>query len=111
MLDGCAEWRRLGLAPPACVVDAAHEYFDDEDVIGQWIEEECQLDPSRSSAAAALFMSWCTWADRNGAERGSQRDLGEVLKARGFEPRRSAKSRGWQGIVPMRVPSSSRGDA
>ena len=111
MLDGCAEWRQLGLAPPACVVDAAHEYFEDEDVVGQWIEEECQLDPSRSSAASALFTSWSTWADRNGAERGSQRELGEALKARGFEPKRSARSRGWQGIVPMRVPGSSRGDA
>jgi putative DNA primase/helicase len=110
MLDGCAEWRRLGLAPPTSVVDAAHAYFEDEDVVGQWIDEECHVDPAKSSAASALFASWAAWADRHGLERGSQRDLGEALKARGFEQKRSARSRGWQGIVPMRVPGA-RGDA
>ncbi|WP_051505812.1 phage/plasmid primase, P4 family [Mesorhizobium sp. WSM2561] len=112
MLEGCADWLNTGLAPPACVVDAAHEYFEGEDDIGQWIDEECQRDRSKSAAASALFASWAGWADRHGLERGSLRDLGEALKARGFEPKRSARSRGWQSIVLMRVPGASvRGDA
>jgi putative DNA primase/helicase len=38
-VDGCLEWQRIGLAPPKIVTDAADEYFDDQDVIKQWIED------------------------------------------------------------------------
>ena len=33
MIDGCLEWQRIGLAPPAIVTDATAAYFDDQDII------------------------------------------------------------------------------
>jgi putative DNA primase/helicase len=38
-IDGCLEWQRVGLAPPAIVRDATEEYFQDQDTVGQWIED------------------------------------------------------------------------
>ena len=38
-LDGCLQWQRDGLAPPACVRDATDEYFRGQDTIGEWLED------------------------------------------------------------------------
>lgn len=62
MLQGCLEWQRIGLAPPACIADAAAEYFAAEDLVGQWIEECCVLGAGERSTSAALFQSWKAWA-------------------------------------------------
>ena len=38
LIEGCLEYQRIGLAPPASVVEATDEYFRDEDSIANWIE-------------------------------------------------------------------------
>lgn len=40
-IDGCMDWRDIGLAPPEAVVKATEKYLADEDTIAQWINEEC----------------------------------------------------------------------
>ena len=32
-IDGCLWWQKIGLAPPAAILDATREYFEDQDVI------------------------------------------------------------------------------
>lgn len=98
MIDGCADWLRLGLAPPRTVVAAAEEYFASEDMIGQWIEEACETDPTCRTPSAALFRSWSGWAEAAGVMVGSQRSLGEALRSRGFRSERTSRTRSWQGI-------------
>lgn len=98
MIAGCADWLRIGLAPPRAVVAAAEDYFASEDMIGQWIEEACQTGPACRASSAALFRSWSAWADAAGAPGGSQRSLGEALRSRGFKSERTNRSRNWRGI-------------
>lgn len=98
MIDGCAEWLRLGLAPPKSVAAAAEDYFSSEDMIGQWIDEACETGPECRATSAALFQSWSSWAEATGIQAGSQRSLGEALRSRGFRNVRSNRTRGWQGI-------------
>ncbi|GHE00896.1 hypothetical protein GCM10008024_14360 [Allgaiera indica] len=98
MLKGCTEWQRIGLAPPATILEAVEEYFADEDLFGQWIAEQCITGPSQRATAADLFGSWSSFADRNGIPRGSQKSLGEAMRQRGFRPARSPGARRWQGI-------------
>ena len=43
MIEGCLEYLRIGLAPPASVVNATDEYFKDEDNIANWIDERCEV--------------------------------------------------------------------
>ena len=44
-LQGCLEWQAEGLNPPAAVIEATAEYFDDEDSFGRWLGECCVRDP------------------------------------------------------------------
>ncbi|MEJ8570764.1 phage/plasmid primase, P4 family [Microbaculum marinum] len=98
MLAGCAAWQREGLAPPACVMAAAEDYFEAEDLVGQWIQERCIRSPECTAAAAQLFQSWKAWAEEGGFAPGSQKSLGEALRARGFRPTTVRRGRGWSGI-------------
>ncbi len=99
MLKGCREWRRIGLAPPRAVLDAANEYFDDEDQVGQWIENCCAIGPGFTAASADLFVSWSRFAETTGIEKGSQRSLTETLKQKGFKRTRTSAFRGWKGLA------------
>lgn len=98
MLEGCADWRRSGLAPPDCVSDAAEAYFADEDLVGQWIEENCCEAPERRAASKVLFSDWKAWAEQNGCAPGSAKALGEALRQRGFRPLLVNRARGWCGL-------------
>jgi putative DNA primase/helicase len=42
-IDGCLEWQLFGLAPPDIVTEATAAYFDDQDVVRQWLDE-CTAD-------------------------------------------------------------------
>jgi putative DNA primase/helicase len=98
MLDGCAEWKRVGLAPPDCIHDAAEDYFSSEDLVGLWIEETCLCAPTERATSRALFGSWAKWCEAEGHLSGGTRALGEALRARGFTSAKVAGGRGWAGI-------------
>ena len=111
MLQGCKAWQEGGLQPPPCIREAADEYFRDEDLVRQWIEERCILDAPARSLASRLYKSWSEWADARGFECGSQRSLGEELRGRGFVPYRTGRERGWCGLQLQHAPmASDRGD-
>lgn len=98
-LEGCAEWLRLGLQPPAALLAAAEDYFEDEDAVGQWIEDACVTGSEAQETSRALYASWSSWAEGSGQPRGSQKALGEALRERGFRPAKVDRSRGWLGIA------------
>lgn len=98
MLAGCAAWQREGLAPPPRVRAAAEEYFEAEDLIGQWIHECCICGADQKAPSAQLFQSWKSWAEAGGFPAGSKKTLGEALGARGFERIVIQRGRGRAGI-------------
>ncbi|MEI2757103.1 MAG: phage/plasmid primase, P4 family [Chitinophagaceae bacterium] len=102
ILEGCAEWQRIGLAPPRVVMAAAADYFADEDQVGQWIAEQCVAGPDFKTAAAALFSSWKAFADGRGQRVGSHKVLGEALRERGFDGCQVGRARGWRGLALRR---------
>lgn len=106
MVDGCADWQRNGLAPPARMRAAADAYFEAEDIVGQWIDEMCVLGPNSRTPSRTLFASWSAWATAAGYQPGSQKALGEALRARGLRDGKVAGARGWIGIGHKTTPAS-----
>ena len=97
-LEGCLEWQRRGLCPPAAVMAATEDYFEAEDAIGRWIEERCGLDPGHSESTATLFADWKAWADANGEYAGSVKRFSEALGTRGYQRHNTRKAKGFRGI-------------
>jgi putative DNA primase/helicase len=122
-IEGCIEWQRIGLSPPAVVASATREYLEAEDELGAWIEERIEIDAERASAGewfvatAELTDDANTWRAEQGLPFGrgfEARDIAAALEMRGA--RRSdgpvrmpngARVRGWYGIhmatAPLRV--------
>jgi putative DNA primase/helicase len=82
-VEGCVEWQRIGLKPPACVTDATASYLEGEDIIGEWIAECCICDANAWESATDLFLCWMAWAERRGEWVGSVKTFSQKLEDRG----------------------------
>jgi putative DNA primase/helicase len=100
-IDGCLEWQRVGLAPPAIVRDATEEYFQDQDTVGQWIEDRAnpQAGVFAFTLSSELFTSWKVWCEAQNLKPGTEKALTEALKDKGFTKARKDYGRGFTGIT------------
>jgi putative DNA primase/helicase len=98
MIEGCLAWQADGLQAPKAVSDATATYFAAEDVLSRWIEERCDTKDAQWASATELFRNWLQWCKENQEEPGSQKRFSENLESRGFEPKRTKKARGFNGI-------------
>ena len=89
-LEGCLAWQSEGLCQPACVAEATDAYFDEEDTIGEFLDEECQLHPQARESVAEVFERWRQRAEKRGEYIGTSRWLVQQLLRRGFERGRTA---------------------
>jgi putative DNA primase/helicase len=72
------------------VTEATEEYFGDQDVVGQWLDE-CTGDggPHAFTAHGHLFASWRNWCVDRNLRPGSGQGLTEALVGRGFVRKRA----------------------
>jgi putative DNA primase/helicase len=84
-IDGCLEWQRIGLAPPAAVRLATANYLTAEDAVSQWIGEACAKSSVAQVELRELYASWTKWCERSGETPGSQKVFSQALQDRGFQ--------------------------
>jgi P4 family phage/plasmid primase-like protien len=111
-VEGCLEWRRVGLSPPEAVRKATDDYLATEDTIGQWLEECCIENQNGFAKSADLFASWKAWAERSGEPVGSAKALSQELAKRGFEKGTAghAKDRGFRGLTVRAAERPAQGE-
>lgn len=85
MIEGAREWFENGLPRPEAIVNATDRYFEDQDLVGQWISERCEVREGAMGKTGDLYKSWCDFLLENGEEKVSQKSFGDVLGKRGFE--------------------------
>lgn len=102
-IEGCLEWQRIGLQPPAVVREATEKYLSEEDSFALWIDECCEVDQKAKETSAALFASWNAWAERNGEATWTKKRFSQAMEQRGFEAFRTKDARGHVGLhlTPM----------
>jgi putative DNA primase/helicase len=101
-IDGCLEWQRVGLSPPAVVREATDIYLADQDNVGQWLEE-CTHDGGKFAftLTSVLFASWKAWCEDRNLKPGSASSLSEALADRGLIKKREPGTgrRGFAGLA------------
>lgn len=107
-LQGCLAWQQDGLKPPKCVVDATDEYFDEEDTIGEFLEEECQQHSQVRVSVVDIFERWKSRADKRGEYIGTSRWLVQQLVRRGFE--RGRTSTGAKALLGLSLKPTDYGE-
>lgn len=81
-LKGCREWQKHRLSPPKAVTAAVAEYRSDMDVLGQWIDEKCELGADKEIGASFAYQDYREWAKFNGFSEMSSNAFGRRLKER-----------------------------
>jgi putative DNA primase/helicase len=66
LVMGCIEWHIIGLSPPEIVRSATTRYQKENDLIGDFISECCEVDPNAEAPAAKLYGSYKVWAESMG---------------------------------------------
>jgi putative DNA primase/helicase len=99
-IEGALEWQRRGLDVPAKVAAASASYFDDEDLIGQFLADEVERVFGAFASAGDLHQRFTQWAEAQGLSPWTQNTLIKELRARGFT---DAKSNGRRGLKGLRL--------
>ena len=95
---GCLDWQRGGLRPPDSVTDATKEYRTEMDVVAQFMDDCCVLEPKAEETAKALYDGYTGWCHANGEDPTSKGEFGRRLKQLGCEERRTGNARKRRGI-------------
>ena len=90
MIDGCLDWQKNGLIRPAIVTATTDQYFEEQDLVGRWIEEKCERGLGMKETASNLFASYKEFSIANGELPGTQTVFGSLLQQRGIERKKSS---------------------
>ncbi len=77
MIDGALLWQEQGLARPASMSQAIETYLQDEDTIGQWIDDSCER--KGSATVAELYRSYTSWCEASGERPWSKKAFSSAL--------------------------------
>lgn len=87
MIEGCRDWFANGLVRPESVLQATQTYFDDQDLMAQWLADECDAELGNRykwEPTGTLFASWSTYAKAAGEKAGSVKAFSSDMVKRGF---------------------------
>jgi len=100
-IDGCLEWQRIGLDPPAAVVNATDDYLEAQDVIMLFVEECCEVSIFHAQKLQALFERYKAWCKEAGTFELGRQKFQDALEARGFRNERKGNN---VLIIGLRLP-------
>jgi putative DNA primase/helicase len=92
-IQGCLEWQHRGLDPPAAVIEATEEYFADQDTLGRWLSEKCNLDPNAETLSTDAYADWKIWTEQVNEYTGSQRNFSQKLTEKGFKKKKDGSGK------------------
>lgn len=100
MIDGLKEWRRIGLSPPAAVIEASEQYRQEMDTFAEFLDDRCSVTSIGTAQNGDVYASYTEWAKDNGLRPRSHMWMTSELKKRGFVQREGRKhGRIWEGFT------------
>lgn len=96
---GCANWQREGVGWCAKVLDATMQYRSQMDIIADFSASALDMDANARISCDDLYGLYTDYMERHG-ERAikTQRQLGSILRDRGFQIQRSNSKDYWKGF-------------
>ncbi|WP_299956807.1 phage/plasmid primase, P4 family [uncultured Roseobacter sp.] len=106
LIQGALEWSKKGLLPPPAIVGATNEYFEEQDVFGQFLDQHCRLEASKKWSfvtSADLYREWKSFAEDAGEDPKTQKFVGSRLRRIGLTTKQKniggKNCRVWEGIA------------
>lgn len=108
LIEGVRLWRKEGLKPPAAVQMAIEGYKDENDPLGEFLEDFTELKPEAFTPSATLYGAFRAWRIEQGEDAKyipSAKSFGKLLASRRMtdgtflRSERDSKSRGFRGLA------------
>jgi putative DNA primase/helicase len=109
MIDGAIDWYTHGLIMPKAVSEATTQYFDEQNIFQQWLDECCDVELENErlmERTTDLFTSWSIFSKAHGEMPGTQAALNSKLRSAGFDPKQ-IKGLGTKGCHGIRLKVTS----
>ena len=98
-VKGCLDWLKHGLNEPNIVKAATNEYREDQDILKDFIYENCFLNKSVEIYQSDLYKAYKKWCEDNDFPHLGKRWFGERLQEKGIKSARGNANKAlWQGI-------------
>jgi putative DNA primase/helicase len=97
-LKGYEDWKQNKLQPPREVNEATNSYRQDNDPVGQFIEDRCDHAPGAKSTTKELYANFEIWCQQNGHEPMLMSEFGKVLGKKQFHKKKINGVSGWVGL-------------
>ena len=99
-VEGCKVWQEHGLAKPKAVQEAGEEYRQEMDVLAEFIDECCTVDPTAQALSGDLYTRFVQWCRGRGQWKPllSSKGFGTNLEEKGFPKKHTRGGSMRQGI-------------
>lgn len=84
-IRGALEWLTFGLEPPTAVIGATAAYREEQDVLGQFIEERCRKIAGQRAKAGDLYAAYAAWSKARGEWAMGANRFGRLMTEKGFD--------------------------
>ncbi len=98
-IRGAMAWYKSGLDVPQSVLDATRVYREESDIFGLFLTECTEARQDGQAPSGALYECYNRWSERNGLYPLSTVRFGRTMEERGYEKKRTAAGRFWQGLI------------
>lgn len=99
LLEGLRDYQTCGLALSDAVVKSTAKYAEDNDQVGLFLKEECELDPQLITPAREMHNRYWQWAYSGGLRPMSAAAFKAALERKlGTSQQRSSKNNYWPGV-------------
>lgn len=97
-IEGALKYQEIGLSAPNAVQAATEDYRNDQDVIGAFLDDECELRDGAHVEKNLLFEAFERWNWASKERVITKSAFGRKIKERGFKEVRDARARSWIGL-------------
>ena len=98
-VKGCQDWQQYGLNEPEAVTTATARYRHEQDILGDFIEDCCILEPLATISKAELKEEYQRWCQDNSVDAVTQKTFKKRLEEKGIADSKSGSIRYWKGIT------------
>jgi len=99
LVQGYREYAAHGLAVPPVIQEETDEYARQSDIVGQFLEERCSVQPDAWSPSAELYNAFWNWCIEGGMKPWTRGRLRDDLERRGFAGKKRNGQRGHLGVA------------
>jgi putative DNA primase/helicase len=97
-LAGLREQQEMTLCPPTKVQAATQEYRAEQDIVGQFLEERCEVGAGFEEQSQEVHAAYKQWAEDAGYKPFAVRRFNARLVAKGFKDEHNRRGKVWLGL-------------